>query len=129
MLGSIKRRNFWGISSWINHALESLGISFDRLLVIPVLNALLQTEALVQLKFEDLQRDGEMVCVVSAAAASFRLRYPDMVQQVIEVNGAADALDLIGTKCKAAVVMHDAWERFSNTHCDLMSGAASSAVM
>jgi hypothetical protein len=52
-----------------------------------------------------------------------------MVQQVIEVDNAASALDLIGTKCKAAVVMHDAWERFSNTHCDLSAGPASSAVM
>ena len=37
-----------------------------------VLNALLQTEVPIQLKFEDLQRGGDMVCVESAAAGGFR---------------------------------------------------------
>ncbi len=94
-----------------------------------ILNALIKTEALVQLTFEDLQRDGDHVCVVSAAAVSFRLRYPDMASRIVEVPNAETALDQIGETCRAAVVMHDAWERFSNTHCDLVASKESAAVM
>jgi hypothetical protein len=74
-----------------------------------ILNALLQTEALVQLNFEDLQRDGDKVCVVSAAAVAFRLRYPEMVPQVIEVPNAAAGLDSIGTKCRAVRTLPACW--------------------